>query len=189
MAADFPASHSQDTIWFAVDANGHVAVLDSGENGHVAAGAPDADASNVLGDLAYGPPGEPWPSDRAQARRGLFVYDYDERDDPIWPYKRRAVPDAPLHVDQLPPEVRELLKRARFDGVDFSQSERFQPLEFVECVFCYQGERAAYLCADGRTVRPIPGAEDRFGEFCEALRARDPEAARAWRFEGPRAGA
>lgn len=31
-----PAAHSMDTAWFAVDADGHVALLDSGENGPVA---------------------------------------------------------------------------------------------------------------------------------------------------------
>ena len=32
---DFPAAHSMDTAWFAVDDDGHVAVFDTGEAGAV----------------------------------------------------------------------------------------------------------------------------------------------------------
>ena len=32
---DFPAAHSMDTFWFAVDADGHAAVSSSGEAGAV----------------------------------------------------------------------------------------------------------------------------------------------------------
>jgi hypothetical protein len=34
-SADFPAAHSMDTIWFAVDSDGHVAVFETGEPGEV----------------------------------------------------------------------------------------------------------------------------------------------------------
>src|SRR5262245_34548238 len=39
MEPDFPAAHSMDTEWFAVDRDGHVACFDSGTMGAVAAGA------------------------------------------------------------------------------------------------------------------------------------------------------
>src|SRR6185295_8980906 len=32
---DYPAAHSMDTTWFAVDRDGHIAVFDSGEAGAV----------------------------------------------------------------------------------------------------------------------------------------------------------
>ena len=31
---DYPAAHSMDTSWYAVDADGHVALFTTGENGH-----------------------------------------------------------------------------------------------------------------------------------------------------------
>ncbi|HLF92137.1 MAG TPA: hypothetical protein VJB14_01640 [Planctomycetota bacterium] len=40
MTGDFPAAHSMDTRWFALDRCGHVAVLFSGEEGAVVKGAP-----------------------------------------------------------------------------------------------------------------------------------------------------
>jgi hypothetical protein len=39
---DWPAAHSMDTTWFAVDRCGHVGIFESGEEGAVADGAPDA---------------------------------------------------------------------------------------------------------------------------------------------------
>ena len=33
--SDYPAAHSMDTEWFAVDADGHVAVFETGEPGPV----------------------------------------------------------------------------------------------------------------------------------------------------------
>ena len=41
---DYPAAHSMDTTWFAMDIDGHVAVFDSGEPGAVPAGATQDDA-------------------------------------------------------------------------------------------------------------------------------------------------
>ena len=35
MDMDFPAAHSMDTVWFAVDRDGHVACFDSSEDGTV----------------------------------------------------------------------------------------------------------------------------------------------------------
>jgi hypothetical protein len=39
METDFPAAHSMDTFWFAVDRDGHVGYFDTGEGGAVPAGA------------------------------------------------------------------------------------------------------------------------------------------------------
>jgi hypothetical protein len=46
MDADFPAAHSMDTAWFAVDADGHIAFFDTGENG-------------LVPQSAWGPPTPP----------------------------------------------------------------------------------------------------------------------------------
>lgn len=47
MECDFPAAHSMDSTWFAVDRDGHVAVFDTGE-----AGAMPGDAATDEQDLA-----------------------------------------------------------------------------------------------------------------------------------------
>jgi hypothetical protein len=39
---DYPAAHSMDTRWFSVDADGHVALFDSGQDGPVPVGVQDA---------------------------------------------------------------------------------------------------------------------------------------------------
>jgi hypothetical protein len=52
MDGDYPAAHSMDTHWFAVDPCGHVAVFDSGEDGAVPKGAPDVFES-LAADLPF----------------------------------------------------------------------------------------------------------------------------------------
>ena len=51
MESDFPAAHSMDTIWFAVDAVGHVGMFDSGETGPV----PNGDENDVRDELKLFP--------------------------------------------------------------------------------------------------------------------------------------
>jgi hypothetical protein len=192
MASDFPAAHSMDTTWFAVDQEGNVGMFKSGEDGHV----PEAGEElrlEELWTLRHGPPREggellePWDLDDTEvaASLGLYLFDYGEDFDPIAPYSRTAAPDAPLHVDQLPPDLRRRCKQVRFAGVRFSESSLLQPLEQFECAFWYQDARVAYLCSDGQTVRPLPGQEDKFPDFCRKLREQEPDRARGLRFEGP----
>ncbi len=37
---DYPAAHSMDSTWFAVDEDGHIAAFDTGEDGHIPEGFP-----------------------------------------------------------------------------------------------------------------------------------------------------
>jgi hypothetical protein len=187
MEIDFPAAHSMDTYWFAVDQQGQVAVFDTGENGH----APeqvrqgDIDAWYDLCDFfGRGPDEDVYLSNQQRADQiGVFFYGYDESFDPIAPYTRAAKPDVLLHLDQLPPRFRTECLRCRFPEFDFAQTERVQPLEYGPCSYWYGG-RVAYLMSDGRTVRPIPGQEEKFRDFYEEFRRQQPEEAQGLHFEG-----
>lgn len=48
METDFPAAHSMDTCWFAIDQDGHVARFDTGEAGAVPSGALAGDEAHEL---------------------------------------------------------------------------------------------------------------------------------------------
>src|SRR5262249_61732713 len=52
MEADYPAAHSQDTWWFAVDRDGHVACFHSSEAGAVPHAADFDDPRQVVEHLA-----------------------------------------------------------------------------------------------------------------------------------------
>jgi hypothetical protein len=194
MEPDYPAAHSQDTDWYAIDVRGHVALFKSGENGHVPEGVHDQAVLWELWDLCEPPAskdeaGERWLDPKELAPRlGLFFYDYAEGYDPIEPYHRMATPAAPLHVDQLPPGLREQCQGVRFAEADFSEAPFLQPLEFYPCDFWYRSDRVAYLAGDGMTVRPLPGKEDQFAAFCEKFRHEEPERAARFRFEGLEGG-
>lgn len=92
--ADFPAAHSMDTDWFAVDRDGRVALFDSGENGAVADGsarldhglsldqfAPHAPGSVAVDDVdglyATASPGHEFEYPRGQGRLVTFVRSLD----------------------------------------------------------------------------------------------------------------
>ncbi len=244
---DFPAAHSMDTVWFAVDRDGHVAVFESGEAGAVPDGAvseesdvsreslaaalPDAQyrlvdwlgesreeqhrelpdrggeggmgltllfltsldaarldfevfehapASEGVAVLFFDLPVEtawrlheaglclgcfPWPRgpytglwDDLPRKLGLFHYEHSTDNWIAGPYVRTEPPKRPLHVNQLPPDLREPLGRVRFEALCFGETERIQPVDHAPC----SAWDNAYLDMDGQTVRPFPGREDEF---------------------------
>jgi hypothetical protein len=67
--SDYPAAHSMDTDWFAVDADGHVGVFESGEGGAVPKGFrwQESAAWNLVRRLATEAPEAVW---RGGAARG-----------------------------------------------------------------------------------------------------------------------
>src|SRR5689334_11564350 len=68
MDADFPAAHSMDTAWYAVDHDGYVGFFDTGEEGHIPRGALTVDDASL----------PPLPDG---LRDGLFTFDYGGGDD------------------------------------------------------------------------------------------------------------
>jgi hypothetical protein len=186
MDDDFPAAHSMDTLWFAVDAAGHVGVFDSDQPGHVPEGVEDA--TDVIAELwqrRFGHDDIYWEGEDLSAKLGVFYFEYDEDfgSGLIAPYRRSAVPESPsLHVDQLPPAVRQEANQLHFAGIDFASCSLVQPLEQVRCSL-WSDWVPAYLCSDGKTIRPLPGMEDRFAEFCTHFRQANPEEAKKYMFE------
>lgn len=66
---DFPAAHSMDTNWFAIDADGHLAVLDSGEGGAVPKGVTTPeDGRRFLERLGRDAPGVVWANGSVRGR-------------------------------------------------------------------------------------------------------------------------
>jgi hypothetical protein len=185
MDADFPAAHSMDTEWFAVDRDGQVALFFTGENGSMPKAAEAANLGEALRALG-GPPEVIESLDDTFedailefARLGIHVYD-DASDWFSGPYVRLYRPERPLHVDQLPPDLRRRAKAASLDRLRFEEKDRLQPCDYLEGV----AHGVAYLAEDGRTVRPLPGQEKEYRRVVENMRQRHPEVFRQYRFEG-----
>ncbi|MBL8799551.1 MAG: hypothetical protein JNM56_37055 [Planctomycetia bacterium] len=262
MDADFPAAHSMDATWFAVDRDGHVAMFDTGEAGAVPISAePIEDPTAVLTSLAsafstevihdlqgrlqpgerevphfalqfgdragaalfflksldpvkteleqrrgvafpavqghavalfhaatplvrqlhqdglclgcfwyyHNPTGVVDEEERLRdvARLGIFSYSHLTENWISGPYGREKLPRTPLHVEQLPPEVRRTVKQMKFGTLCFAETPHIQPAEFDDCT----SWEHAYLSSDGKTIRAIPGnATYRFEDVCEQLR-------------------
>lgn len=127
---DVPAAHSMDTEWFAVDANGHVAIFDTGEDGAL----PIA-AANLGGDATAA---HQLVQDEERPL-ALFCYARDHGDDP-GRYQRTAAPPQPLHVDDLPAAVRQAVGALRLP-VSFSADETIHLADHLrDEQACYWGE-------------------------------------------------
>jgi hypothetical protein len=191
MDADFPAAHSMDSSWYAVDQNGNVALFITGEGGAMPEHAYSPEAAEFMeeiGDeereeLGFPPAGVLDPGELPPQER-LFVYETGPLDQLLAErYRRTQVPAAPVHLDELPPAVREALARMRFDGLAFAETDVFQPIELTPCGTW----DAAYMAGDGRTVRPVPGREGDYSAFYAEYR-KDLERGHGMTLEEPRRG-
>lgn len=260
--ADYPAAHSMDTTWFAVDRDGYVAYFESGEAGAVPREALTVEEEDVAGRVTQALPrtGErldPAPGNapgtmvgerhrsyfgnevslddllmfldsldpveeelsrgelyEVHATEGVAVvwrrirrptferlhadgscryctYHYAETDEDEpeedeggsahlanyglfsyshltdnWvagAYGRDREPREPVKVDQLPPDLRDMLGRVRFQDLSFRETPFIQPVEHVPC----EAWSGGYLTADGKTIRAIPGRENDYASEYE----------------------
>jgi hypothetical protein len=263
MEVDYPAAHSMDTTWFAVDRDGHVALFDSGESGAVPIEATLEDPIQLLdhlsrvvptGEVVYelagritpGPSGakgehEMSPSSfckrwlcflrspeplRGEVTRGQAVlvatstgtavllsepnealvarlhesgaclgcfYHFDDNPpDPAFhglfayshlggntycsPYGLFRRPARSIHIDQLPPALREQVGQMEFHRLRFAETPHIQPCEMGQ-VACWE---SAYLSLDGTTLRRIPSNIIRADEDYAAFYAEMTADGRDW---------
>src|SRR5262249_13088549 len=162
MDADYPAAHSMDTHWFAVDQAGHVGLFFTSESGFM-----PLDASNVEWDdlidlyrvlAGEEPPGldedgtiDEW-EDFVEALGGLGFFDYNflgssgDPDELLRPYTLWGEPEEPLHVDQLPAAWRERCGKCRLEAVSFGDDDYLQPFDLCAGPwFTYWEGSCAYL--------------------------------------------
>lgn len=103
------------------------------------------------------------------AQLGLFSYRHLTDGWVAGPYGRRAIPATAMRVHQLPAGIREELIAQRFETC-FQDEVHLQPVDHARC----NSAVSAYLCLDGRTVRPIPGRESEYRQFFLPRHRRDP---------------
>ncbi len=123
------------------------------------------------------------------SRLGLFYYKHDgglpigSDEFLLDRYRRLVVPEDPLHINQLPPDLRSKCRTIRFVKATFAGNEHLQPLDDHPCTMWNPDGAIAYLAADRATVRPTPGHEDEFADFCSRLLQEYPKFAGRLRFE------
>jgi hypothetical protein len=99
------------------------------------------------------------------AARGFFSYSHLTENWISGPYGRVSRPAQPIHVDQLPPRMREAVKSMHFHSLSFAETTHIQPIEHTECV----SWESAYMDVTGKNIRPIPGREDEYAEHYEEM--------------------
>jgi hypothetical protein len=197
---DYPAAHSMDTNWYAVDAEGRVGLFQSGQDGAYPSDAygggslhdaPGPDLDDILRELLGLHQEEDLDDSEVVdrlVRAGVYVFeasDGEPASPPIlihenslaFPYTLTHRPDQPLHIDQVPPELAARLRAVRLRASRFGASPNVQPAGQApgSTWYSYTAVLVAYLDEDGVTIRPIPGQEDRFAGYCRDLLADFPE--------------
>jgi len=164
---DYPAAHSMDTTWFAVDQAGHVGIFFTGEDGPVPASCSDGNILHVLQELRGVQPEEEDEDfepdyhelDDEAGNLGLFTYEYIVgSEDWVYPYTFTCMPGTPRHVEQLPPGLRREFKRVRFAGLLFPHSDDIQLAEHMAqfSVHFYNEGSVVYLAADRKPSEQFP---------------------------------
>jgi hypothetical protein len=119
---------------------------------------------------------ESWSEDHAF----LGVFTYCDCDDRRRLYERLAQPRRLLHIDQLPPALRQQIAQVRYRSLCFADTPSVLPLAH-HAVLAYW---PAYLDAATRTIRPVPGHERGYADVYEKIRE---EARRmGWDIDKPR---
>jgi len=175
---DFPAAHSMDTDWFAVDKCGHVALFKSGEAGAVPLGASilsgPVGGDDQLAEKLFGPMTEEMEDDDDleypdAAAAGVFEYEHETDNWISGPYLRLEAPDKPVFLQRLPPEVSRKLTGFRFQDLCFLDTKHIQPVEHGAC----ESWEPAWLSLDGKTAKPIPGQEKEYQKAYEMRMTED----------------
>lgn len=185
---DYPAAHSMDTDWFAVDKDGHVAMFSSQEDGPVPITAPQDGGGDVLERIATitgrtletGQWEMPEPASigvfnyqallgEAPANAGIGPEDYDEDNMAILPYKLISRPDNILNIADLPADLQAELSTYRLADVSFAESAWVQPALHTPCQFWSMGDWSTLriIDADG-TTKSLPEHLCRQDHFAES---------------------
>jgi hypothetical protein len=172
MEPDYPAAHSTDASWYAVDKNGNVALFITGAGGAIPNSAYSPEGAEYLDEIDPEEReelglAEDLPADQLPDDKHVFHYETRNLDECLADrYERRRVPKKPLHIDQLPPRVRAAIEKVCFESLDFSNTKVFQPVELTECATW----DPAYLAGDGKSVKPVPGREREYAQFVNDFR-------------------
>lgn len=174
---DYPAAHSMDTTWFAVDKDGSVAMFRSEETGAVpcAHARDQTSGREFLAHIAKSR-GQVLPRDFSRHNMadllGIYVYscgmdnyptgDNEEleeeeyREDVINPYELEAKPGTPLAVSDLPEFLQDEARHAMsYDG-SFKDSPWLQPALQVPCQSWAEGfDEVTAIDVDG-SLKKVP---------------------------------
>src|SRR6516225_1440673 len=105
MAADYPAAHSMDAYWFAIDERGQVALFQGDDEGCAPEGYDPALIAVAMRLVEFPDTSldDTFLPDEWAEHLGIFSY-YDPifDDGLVWSYNRTTEPKVPLHVDALP---------------------------------------------------------------------------------------
>lgn len=172
MENDFPAAHSMDTDWFAIDKDGFVALMASDETGPVPVEVyqhfDQGEGYDIIERIANALK-RPLKQDKFGGPEPLSIglyhfchdaYQFEEQgietedEEAIVPYSRSIAekPETPVHISELPEDISKMIAPFKFN-VAFADTVRIQPLSSFPCEVW--GEYQNFLDADLNS-QPMP---------------------------------
>lgn len=178
---DYPAAHSMDTTWFAVDKDGFVAVMETNEEGALPLAWPNGESasdfvetvgSHLGREVKLGQYEIPEPSsvglygftsiiDENPQKGGVVDQALDDPDStefevlvPV--YKRGSVPSNPVHISELPETIQSQSKTLVFKDVSFRDVEWLQPVLMVPCQLWTDGSESVGVVDTEGNIVPVP---------------------------------
>jgi len=180
-APDYPAAHSMDCVWYAVDANGAVGIFSSGEAGPVPRSATQREHGDIprliriLGGECDDDDFDLQEAFQSAGDRGLYVYEVVSWEcDFLDTYDRVAVPKRRLHLNQLPPNLRKNFAKCTLPTTDFAKEQELQVVGLVACDL-YWDEAVGCFAPGHKEIRPIPGKEAEYRVALPSLRRENPD--------------
>jgi len=161
MDAKIRADHRLGRQWFAIDQDGYIGLFLVGDGGAV---PEDAHWSYGYDDFfkRLGSSASRGDVGKAAAQLGIYLYQIGPLDKHLAErYHGHRSPRMPLHIDQVPPDIRRYIGLLQFDTLTFANTAVIQPVELTKC----ETFDAGYLARDGKTVRMVPGREEDYDLF------------------------
>ncbi len=161
---NYPAAHSMDTTWYAVDENGELAGFKTGSDG-AAPVLEGMEEPSPLTDLTHNYSREHDYTDRyyrvekhlEQHRLAGRIHSYESADAVCSFYYWRTSPKSPLTIVDLPEELQSVRHLLRLKNYDFVSREPIDPYEHVpQCYHENSGLQDVFPRSDTATLFPLP---------------------------------
>lgn len=101
---------------------------------------------------------------QAISYHGVYEYEHLTENWTSGPYGKFRTPAAPLHVDELPPTLRDSIRQMTFTTLCFEDTNWIQPIEHSPCLL---GRECSWIDAESKVISPIAGREEQFESWSE----------------------
>lgn len=158
--ADYPAAHSMDTTWYAVDEHGEIGAFDSNERGAVPLleGMEPLTSEERMRSQLYKPRNADHRAiDQAIPEKQMHFYSFEDCG-LLGCYTWQWSPEQALKIEELPKSLRNSRYLLFLKDYSFASREPINPFEYASQCYCVYDER---VFPDPSSITRLPTPEHR----------------------------